>query len=89
MGEIKVEQPSDEKLKELGVKSWPTWEKEVSEFDWSYDQREVCYLLTGEVEVETENETVEISAGDLVTFPAGLECVWKVKQDVKKHYQMG
>ena len=89
MAEIKVETPSEEKLAEMGVKSWPIWEKGVSEFDWHYDQREVCYLIEGEVEVDTGEETVEFEAGDLVTFPEGLDCVWKVKKDVKKHYKMG
>ncbi|HDG61680.1 MAG TPA: cupin, partial [Thermotoga sp.] len=32
--EIKVERPDEKKLEELGVKNWPIWEKEVSEFDW-------------------------------------------------------
>ena len=88
--EIKIESPSEEKLEELGVKSWPIWEKEVSEFDWHYDSKEVCYLLQGEVEIKTEeDETVEIKAGDLVTFPEGMDCVWNVKKDVKKHYKLG
>ncbi|MBM7556673.1 cupin domain-containing protein [Halanaerobacter jeridensis] len=87
---IKVEEPSEEKLKELGIKSWAVWEKEASEFDWHYDEQEVCYLLKGEVEVTTEDgEQVEFGAGDLVTFPAGLDCVWKIKEDVKKHYKLG
>ena len=88
--EIKVEAASQEKINELGVKSWPIWEKEASEFDWHYDEQEVCYLLEGEVEVTTKNgETVTFGAGDLVTFPAGLDCVWKIKKDVKKHYKLG
>ena len=86
---IKVEKPSQEKLEELGVKSWPTWEKEVSEFDWHYDSKEICYIIEGEVEVETEEgETVEFGKGDLVTFPEGMDCIWKVKKDVKKHYKL-
>ena len=89
MEKIKVEQPSEEKLEELGVKSWPIWEKEASEFDWHYDSRETCYLIEGKVVVETDDQTVEFGAGDLVTFPEGLDCVWKVKEDVKKHYKMG
>ena len=39
MSEIKVEKPSEEKLKQLGVSQWPIWEKEVSKFDWYYDLR--------------------------------------------------
>ncbi|MFW6278821.1 MAG: cupin domain-containing protein [Bacillota bacterium] len=89
MSEIKVETPDQDKLEELGVKSWPIWEKEVSEFEWHYDQQEVCYLIEGEVVVEADGQEVEFSAGDLVTFPQGLDCVWKVKEDVKKHYKMG
>ncbi|SDL26133.1 cupin domain-containing protein [Halarsenatibacter silvermanii] len=86
---IKVEQASDDKLEELEVKSWSVWEKEVSEFDWFYDEREVCYLLEGEVEVETEEGTVSFGKGDMVIFPEGLECVWRIKEDVKKHYKLG
>ncbi len=89
MKKIKVEKPDQKKLEEMGVKSWPIWEKEESEFDWYYDQKEVCYIIKGEVEVKTDEETVEFGKGDLVTFPQGLECVWKVKKDVKKHYKMG
>lgn len=84
--EIKIKKPSEEELEELGVKSWPIWEKEVSEFDWHYDSKEICYLIKGKVEIETDEETVEIKAGDLVTFPEGMDCKWKVKEDVKKHY---
>ncbi|MFW6237837.1 MAG: cupin domain-containing protein [Halanaerobiales bacterium] len=87
---IQVEEDvPEEKLKEMGVFSWPTWEKEVSEFDWHYDAQEVCYLLEGEVEVKTDEGNVEIGAGDLVTFPSGLDCVWNIKEDVKKHYKLG
>ena len=31
-----VEKPDTDKLESLGVKSWPTWSKEVSKFPWSY-----------------------------------------------------
>ncbi|AZO95516.1 DUF861 domain-containing protein [Iocasia frigidifontis] len=84
---ITVEKPSEDRLKELGVKSWPVWEKEASEFPWYYDEEEVCYLLEGEVIVETDGQKVEFSAGELVTFPKGLDCFWKIKKDVKKHYK--
>ncbi|MFW6410312.1 MAG: cupin domain-containing protein [Halanaerobiales bacterium] len=87
---IQVERDvSKEKLNELGVFSWPIWEKEASEFDWYYDSQEICYLLQGEVEVKTDEGQVEFGAGDLVTFPAGLNCVWNIKEDVKKHYKLG
>jgi len=91
MKEIKVEkQPSETRLQELGVKSWPTWTKEVSEFPWEYDSEETCYILEGEVIVTPEGgQPVKIKAGDLVTFPEGMKCVWKILKDIRKHYRFG
>jgi uncharacterized cupin superfamily protein len=31
-------------------------------------------------------EPVEVGAGDLVTFPRGMSCTWKVVEPVRKHY---
>ncbi len=85
--EIKVEKPSQEELKKRGVFDWPIWEKEVSDFDWSYDQNEQCYFLKGQVTVKTKDgRSVSFGQGDFVTFPKGLSCVWQITQDVKKHY---
>ncbi|MFH1338728.1 MAG: cupin domain-containing protein [Candidatus Omnitrophota bacterium] len=87
MGEIKIERPSEDKLKQIGVFSWPIWEKEVSRFDWHYDETEICYLLRGNVVVKTKGgKEVRFGAGDLVTFPKGLSCAWDIKEPVKKHY---
>ena len=56
MAEIRIERnPSEEKLKELGVFNWPIWEKEESEFPWHYDEPETCYFLEGEVIVTPES----------------------------------
>lgn len=77
-----------EQLKQLGVLDWSIWEKETSEFPWHYDQKEVCYLLEGQVTVTPENgDPVTFGKGDLVTFPAGMSCHWHIHKDVKKHYQ--
>ena len=91
MKDITVEkQPAKEKLEKLGVSSWPIWEKEASTFDWYYDEAETCYLLEGQVRVEPEGgKAVEFGAGDLVTFPAGMSCVWKISRAVRKHYRFG
>jgi hypothetical protein len=40
----------------------------------------------GKVVVETQDDKVEFGAGDFVTFPAGLSCVWDIKEAVRKHY---
>ncbi|HEY9650346.1 MAG TPA: cupin domain-containing protein, partial [Coleofasciculaceae cyanobacterium] len=49
-----------------------------------------CYLLEGEVIVTPDDgEPVQFGKGDLVTFPAGMSCTWKILQDVRKHYRFG
>ncbi len=79
--------PSREKLEEMGVFSWPVWEKEVSRFPWTYDTDEVCYILEGEVTVTPDGgEPVIIRTGDLVRFPAGMSCTWDITKPIRKHY---
>ncbi len=89
--EIQIErQPSAARLDALGITHWPIWTKEVSEFPWTYDDAETCYFLEGEVIVTpTGGEPVHLRQGDLVTFPAGMSCTWKILQDVRKHYFFG
>jgi len=85
---MKKKTPSEQDLDKLDVKSWGTWSKEVSEFDWSYGDTETCYILDGEVEVTDSDsgEKIEFKAGDLVQFEKGLKCVWNVKKPVRKHF---
>lgn len=86
--EIKViHDPPKEKLEEMGVFDWPVWTKEVSEFPWTYEVEETCYFLEGKVVVTPDGGApVEVGAGDLVTFPRGMRCTWKVTRPVRKHY---
>lgn len=87
MVKIKVEKLAEEEINSKGIKNWPIWEKEVSTFDWYYDETEQCYFLAGRVIVQTDDGEVEIGKGDFVTFPSGLSCVWKVMEPVRKHYR--
>jgi uncharacterized cupin superfamily protein len=85
--EINVQKLSQEQLNQLGVFNWPVWTKEVSKFPWSYDSTEECYLLEGDVTVETKDgKSVSFRKGDFVTFPKGLACTWNIKVPVRKHY---
>jgi len=87
---IKVEKPTPEKLAKLGVKNWPIWTKEKSEFPWYYDEKETCLILEGQVYVTPDGgKPVEINAGDFVEFPEGMSCVWKITKDIRKHYNFG
>lgn len=74
-------------LEALGVENWGVWEKEVSEFPWSYDAEETCYFLEGDVIVKPEGgEPVSMGKGDMVTFPVGMSCRWDIRSPVKKYY---
>ena len=84
---VEIQKLKDDELDKKNIKSWPIWEKEVSRFDWHYDQIEECYLLRGNVIVETDDgNKIEFGKGDFVTFPKGLSCTWDIKEPVKKHY---
>ncbi|MBA4387596.1 MAG: cupin [Verrucomicrobia bacterium] len=91
MKDIEIDrEPGEEELDKLGVRGWPIWEKEVSEFPWSYDEVETCYILRGEATVTPENgKPVQIRAGEFVTFPGGMSCTWKITKDIRKHYKFG
>ena len=88
MGDIRIERnPSDDRLKQMGVPGWGIWTKEVSEFPWTYGSTETCYVLEGEVTVTPDGgEPVQITKGDLVTFPRGMSCTWKITRPIRKHY---
>ena len=67
-------------------KNWSIWTCEKSTFDWEYDQEEHCYIIEGEVKVETSNGITLITKGDYVVFPKDLKCVWDVLKPIKKYY---
>jgi DNA polymerase-4 len=57
--------PDEAQLEKEGVRSWPIWTKEESEFPWSYDSSETCYFLEGDVIVTPDGgEPVHVGAGD-------------------------
>lgn len=86
---IEIRKPQNNELEQSNILNWAVWECDVSTFDWTYADRETCFLLEGEVTVVTDTETVSFGAGDIVVFPAGLSCTWKVTRAVKKHFQFG
>ncbi len=86
---IVIQKLSEEQIQNKGIKNWPIWTKEPSEFDWYYSEQEQCLFLAGKVRVKTDTETIEIQKGDFVTFPEGLKCVWEVIEPVRKHYNFG
>ena len=82
-----VNSPHPALLAKHDVFSWPTWEKEPSEFVWQFSEREIAYLLEGEVFVTPEGskEVLHFKKGDIAYFDAGLRCKWHVTKQLKKH----
>jgi hypothetical protein len=90
MGQIAKTRPSPDELDKLGVGNWSPWQCAPSEFDWHYSDDETAYVVKGLVIVTTAGgERVELKAGDLVVFPRGLKCRWKVLETVEKVYKFG
>ncbi len=89
MARITVEKLSEGEIAAKGIRAWPVWTKEVSEFPYTYDETEACLFLEGEVVVKTAEGEVHIGPGDYVVFPEGLSCTWCILKDVKKHYHFG
>ena len=87
MNKVIVKKLSEKEIDNLGINSWPVWEKEVSRFNWKYDSEEQCYILEGEFTVKTEDGDFHIVPGDYVVFKEGLSCIWDISKPVKKHYK--
>lgn len=88
---VKIEKnPSESKLTQLGVSSWPKWEGGPIKIPWTFNTKETMYLLEGKVNVYTEGYDgfFEIGAGDLVEFPKGMKITWDVIEAVNKHYYL-
>ncbi|MBI4248236.1 MAG: cupin domain-containing protein [Elusimicrobia bacterium] len=83
---IKIEKATDELLEQLRTETWNMWSCEPSEFQWEYPEEEICHILEGRAEITTPDCTVEIRQGDIVTFPKGLKCAWKVYEPIHKVY---
>lgn len=86
MKSVKIEKLNEDTISRRGIRQWPVWEKEISRFDWQYDEEEECLLIEGEVVIETDEGNYLIRKGDFVTFSKGLKCVWDVKKPVRKYY---
>ena len=75
---------------QYGIKNWPIWECEPSNFLWDYSEKEICLIIEGEANIKTDTgESYFIQSGDLVEFPEGFSCEWRVIKSIKKHFRLG
>jgi len=86
MSKVIIEKLTEAEIAKRKIKSWPIWTKEVSRFDWFYDNEEECLILEGEFVVHTDEGDYNVKPGDFVTFKKGLKCIWEVKKPIRKHY---
>ena len=84
---VEVRKPTGDERRR--AEDWAIWEKNPSTFPWEYNQKETCLILEGKSIVRTDRENVEFGAGDYVTFPKGLKCIWQIKEKIRKHYKLG
>ena len=85
--DVIVRKPTDEEKSTCSA--WPIWTCEPSEFDWEYTQIETCLIIEGEGTVtgkDAADASISFAPGDLVIFPFGLQCIWKIAKAVKKYY---
>lgn len=87
-----VEKATEAQLRDLGVKSWPTWSTQGSAKYKTgvksplkvYDENELSYIISGKMEITPEGgEPVLVQAGDFVTFPEDFRCFWYVIEEVR------
>jgi len=81
--------PAARNKKLLNTRDWMgavlVWDCTVGDFHWHYDKDEIIYLLAGEAFVSTgTGPEHRLTAGDLVFFPAGFVCNWRVTQPLRK-----
>ena len=64
----------EQRIDELQVRQWPIWSCEASTFPWEYDQREVCWLLEGDVTV-TQRTVTPCALVLEIWWSSALACV--------------
>jgi len=62
---------------------------EISPIHLGTEDPELSWVSSVRIEPKDGGKPVEFGPGDLVTFPEGLDCVWKISKPVRKHYKFG
>ena len=61
------------------------WECTSGRFNWDYDIDETAFIISGEAFITTgANGERRLGPGDMVFFPAGSTCTWRVPARVTK-----
>ena len=61
------------------------WECTAGRFNWHYDNDETAFIVSGEVFITTgTTRERRFGPGDMIFFPAGSSCTWRIPVLVKK-----
>jgi uncharacterized cupin superfamily protein len=60
------------------------WECTPGVFEWRYDDDETIYVMAGEAFLVRDGAERRFGTGDMVFFPAGSRCIWRVTKTVRK-----
>jgi uncharacterized protein len=61
------------------------WECSPGSFKWDYCQDETAVIMSGEAFITTEDGAErQLRPGDLVFFPAGSSCTWRITAQIRK-----
>jgi len=83
--DVYVRKPTEAEKAEM--MKMPLWSCGITSFACTYGSEETCLILEGDASVSFgDGYMVRFGAGDLVIFPQGLACTWRVDVPVKKHY---
>ncbi|MGO4885767.1 MAG: cupin domain-containing protein [Bryobacteraceae bacterium] len=61
------------------------WDCTAGRFEWHYCQDETAVVISGEAFIlNKEGEERRLGPGDVVFFPAGTSCTWRVPERIRK-----
>jgi hypothetical protein len=68
-----------------GTSSVVVWECTPGSFKWDYCQDETAVIISGEAFITVEGGSErQLRPGDLVFFPAGSTCTWRITAQIRK-----
>ncbi len=84
---IKITPMTEEEALTLGITDWCEWTCKPSTFNWHYSEQETAFVYEGDVTVTANGEEALITGNMLVVFPKGMDCVWEVRETIRKVYK--
>ncbi|KAG2243721.1 hypothetical protein Bca4012_022869 [Brassica carinata] len=73
---IVEKKPSQDRLDELKIKSWPKWGCSPGKYHLKYEAEEICYIVKGKVKVYPKSSSSTASSSSSSSLDAQVEwCV--------------